>query len=130
MRYLLDTNVLLWWIDDPDQLSETARQAITATDTTAEVSLISTWEIAIKHGIGRLDLAEKPEECIPYAMQENAFVVLPINADHCFAAGALPLHHRDPFDRMLIAQARIEDMTIITADRAFEPYDVSLLKAV
>ncbi|MDA0655463.1 MAG: type II toxin-antitoxin system VapC family toxin [Proteobacteria bacterium] len=130
MNLLLDTHILLWWMDEPNRLAASVRETVVSADTTVFVSLVSFWEIAIKHGIGRLELDDPPSECIPYAVQENAFSLVPITGHHCFAAGALPPHHRDPFDRMLIAQAQIEDLAIITVDKAFEPYEVSLLQAV
>lgn len=125
MRLLLDSHALLWAIGDPDRLSEGARRAIEDGRNAVLVSAASVWEIAIKRALGKLtapaDLAA--------VMTATGFDSLSISLEHATLAGSLPRHHRDPFDRMLIAQAQLESLTIVTRDARFEPYGVSLLAA-
>lgn len=119
---LLDTHVALWWLADRPRLSSEASTAIADADV-AYVSVVSAWEIAIKVSVGKLRIPGPFEEGIV----ENGFSRLPLTFPHVAALAELPFHHRDPFDRMLIAQARRENLTIVTADRRFEQYDVSIL---
>ncbi len=91
------------------------------------MSVGSVWEIAIKHGLGRLDLPEPPDRYLPDRMAYYQIEGLDIGLQHVVMAGALPSHHNDPFDRLLIAQAIIEDLTILTPDRAFAPYGVKVM---
>ena len=123
MRLLLDTHALLWWLDDDPQLGGTARERIRAADA-AFVSAASLWEIAIKVGIGKLDadLAAIIDELGP-----NEFDLLPIQPRHTLAVVRLPSYHRDPFDRMLIAQARCEGLQVVTDDRRFGIYGVDVM---
>lgn len=123
MNVLLDTHVLLWWLAADRSLPDAARAAIADPDTIVLVSAASAWEISIKQAAGRLDV---PDDLLT-ALDENDFDSLPITAAHALAAGRLSLHHTDPFDRMLIAQARAEELTIITVDRRFADYGVPLL---
>lgn len=122
MTLLLDTHAFLWWSTDARRLKTEARQAIGNADQVF-VSAASAWEAAIKVGLGRLQLDIGFEE----AVEENDFRELPIGFRHAAAASALPPHHADPFDRMLIAQARVEGFTVVTHDAWFRPYDVSVL---
>ena len=119
---LLDTHVFLWWRADDRRLQKTARSAIAAADLVF-VSAASAWEAAIKAALGRLDLPDTIEA----GVEGSGFEKLPISFSHAEAAAALPPHHLDPFDRMLVAQARIEGLTLITHDRRFKPYDVPIL---
>ena len=124
MKYLLDTNVFLWSNGAPEKLN---RQAITVLSSgSAEVylSAASSWEIAIKFALRSLRLPSPPSQFIPHAMRVMALRSLDITHFHSVVAGDLPRHHRDPFDRMLIAQARSETMVLLTADTAFRKYDV------
>jgi PIN domain nuclease of toxin-antitoxin system len=90
------------------------------------LSAASSWEIAIKHAIGRLKLPIPPEEYVPSRMERSGVVALPIEHSHALHVASLPLHHRDPFDRLLIAQAQLEKLPILTADRQLEPYEVEI----
>ena len=123
MRLLLDTRVLLWWLADDPLLPPQAAAAIADGETSVAVSAASVWEIAIKKAIGRL---EAPDDLLD-ALAANDFDPLSISHAHALAAGALPAHHDDPFDRMLIAQAQAEGFTLVTADERFPRYDVALL---
>jgi PIN domain nuclease of toxin-antitoxin system len=123
VRALLDTNILLWWLADDPSLPPLAAEAIANPDVDVIVSSATAWEIAIKRAAGRL---EAPDDLLG-AMEANDFDSLSITVAHALAAGALPEHHGDPFDRMLIAQARTEGLTLITVDRRFPEYDVEIL---
>ncbi len=123
MNVLLDTHVLLWWLADDPSLPPAARAAIADTRSTVLVSAASVWEISIKQAAGRLDA---PDDLLE-ALQQSDFDTLPITAEHAEAAGRLDPHHADPFDRMLIAQARAEGLTLVTVDRRFVDYSVELL---
>lgn len=122
MRLLLDTQTLLWWLADRP-LAEAARQRIADPDTLVAVSAASIWEAGIKASLGKLRLPGSLAE----AVVDNGFEPLPISLRHAEAAGALPPLHRDPFDRMLIAQAVSEGLTIVTRDAAFDDYEVAVL---
>jgi PIN domain nuclease of toxin-antitoxin system len=124
VKVLLDTHILLWWLADDEHLPAPAAATIADPDTTVVVSAASAWEISIKQAAGRLDA---PEDLLD-ALSANDFGTLPITAHHAMAAGRLPAHHADPFDRMLIAQARIEDLTFVSVDRRFAEYEVELLR--
>lgn len=124
MKVLLDTHILLWWLADDEQLPAPAAATIADPDTEVLVSAASAWEISIKQAAGQLDA---PEDLLD-AVAANYFETLPITADHAVAAGRLPAHHADPFDRMLIAQGQIEDLTVVSADRRFSEYEVELLR--
>jgi PIN domain nuclease of toxin-antitoxin system len=122
VRLLLDTHAFLWWAADHRALRAAARRSIRDADE-VRVSAASAWEAAIKAALGRLSMDETFEE----AVRASGFIALPITFAHAAAAGALPPHHADPFDRMLIAQAAVEGLTIMTRDRWFEPYDVPVI---
>ena len=120
---LLDTHVLLWALGDVESLSPAARDALTDSSVPAYVSAASIWEISIKRAVGKL---KAPEDLL--AQIANAsFDALPIDHDHASIAGALPPHHRDPFDRMLVAQAQCERLTIVTRDQRIGAYGVPVL---
>lgn len=120
-RLLLDTHVVLWWRADDRRLARRAREAIATADVVF-VSAASAWEVAIKSALGRLSIPDRFEA----GVAASGFERLPITFPHAEAAGGLPPHHADPFDRMLIAQARLEGLTLVTHDRQFEPYDVAI----
>jgi PIN domain nuclease of toxin-antitoxin system len=120
---LLDTHILLWWLSDDPLLPASAREAIASPDNEVMVSAATAWEIAIKKAVGRL---EAPDDLLE-VLDSNDFHPLPITASHALLAGGLPLHHSDPFDRMLIAQAGAENLTLVSVDSRFPRYDVELL---
>mgnify|MGYP001824840489 CR=1 FL=1 len=124
-RLLLDTHAFLWWMEGADQLMAGARTAIEAQESVVFLSAASAWEMSIKRAKGRL---ESPSD-VSGALEANGFRELPISVAHAQAVEGLPPHHADPFDRLLIAQALIEDLTIVTRDPAFEAYGVPLLPA-
>lgn len=120
--FLLDTHVVIWWRTDPQRLSERARDTI-ATAPLVFVSAASAWEVAIKTALGRIRLPGT----FASGVRESGFTELPITFAHVEHYQALPLHHRDPFDRMLVVQARAEGLTLVTHDRRFELYDLPIL---
>jgi PIN domain nuclease of toxin-antitoxin system len=124
VRLLLDTNALLWWLAD-EGLTVQARDAIADPENLVVVSAVSAWEISIKQALGKLAAPDDLE----YQVQAGGFVPLPITIAHGVAAGQLVRHHDDPFDRMLIAQALGEGLTIVTRDKHFSDYNVSLIPA-
>jgi len=123
VRLLLDTHVLIWAVSRPERLGARIRTALVAPGTTAFVSAISAWEIAIKRALGRLGF---PLEDFDRVLDEAGLEHLPVLAAHGIEAGSLPRHHGDPFDRMLIAQARVEDLVLVSEDVALAAYDVRL----
>jgi len=125
--YLLDTHVLLWWLFDDPKLSDPAREIIRAPEHIIIVSSASGWEIATKGRLGKLPHAGDITENLPSLLQKARIKVLSITMAHALAAGALPGPHRDPFDRMLIAQGQIEQLPIVTSDRAFKKYPIKLI---
>lgn len=119
--YLLDTHVLLWWLGEPDRLPREVRDLIADPSHAVYLSASAVWEMAIKKSIGRLDM---PGNLVEVLEQEN-IAVLPIHAAHALATADLPMHHADPFDRMQIAQAKLEGLTILTHDAVIQKYDVA-----
>jgi PIN domain nuclease of toxin-antitoxin system len=126
MQLLIDTHVFLWMQSDPGRFGSTTRSLIEGQGTTLFLSAASSWEIAIKYAIGRLSLPEPPSAYVPSRMSASAVTGLPIEHAHALAVENLDLHHRDPFDRMLVAQAKTDGLTILTADRKLEPYPVDI----
>jgi PIN domain nuclease of toxin-antitoxin system len=120
-RLLVDTHALLWWLKNDPSLSPTGRAELAAPANEVLVSTASIWEIAVKRSQGRLTVPEPLLEVI----EREGFTWLLVSPVHAWAVSELPLHHRDPFDRLLIAQAQIEDVAIVTADSHFDAYDVS-----
>ena len=127
MRLLLDTHALLWWLDGDRRLSRKARRAIADRETTVLVSAASAWEIATKVRIGKLPGATDVAADIPGCLARQRFEGLDISVLHAQRAGRLPGTHRDPFDRVLIAQAQIEDLPVVTNDEIFDVYRVTRL---
>jgi PIN domain nuclease of toxin-antitoxin system len=121
-RLLLDTHVFLWWRGEPSRLSPEVRSSIATADLVF-VSVATAWEAAIKASLGRLELPDTVEA----GVLASGFEKLLITFSHTEHAARLPLHHRDPFDRMLVAQAQAEGLTLVTHDRLLEPYDVEIL---
>jgi len=127
MRGLLDTHTFLWWITENSRLSTNIYSILSDGDNELYLSAASGWEIAIKAGLGRLQLPANPEKFIAEQVQINSIIVLPIQMSHALYVYSLPAHHNDPFDRMLIAQAKLEDLTILTADPLIAKYDVKII---
>jgi PIN domain nuclease of toxin-antitoxin system len=129
MRLLLDTHALLWTLQDNRRLGRSARRRIEDERSTVWVSAASIWELSIKAALGRVGIGDAMLEGLSEQIQQHGFEELPVTWMHGIAAGTLPPHHADPFDRMLIAQAKIEELTLVTADEMFAAYDVRTLAA-
>ena len=127
MKALLDTHIFLWWITDHPKLSSRARQIISDGKNELFLSAVSGWEIAIKAQLGRIQIPDKPEVFISEQMVANAIVGLPIQISHAVHVYNLPLHHRDPFDRLLVAQAQLEGLPILTDDPQISQYPVKVI---
>ena len=125
MKLLLDTHVLLWWLSDDEQLGRSARQAIETPENLCSVSAASIWEIAIKTALGKLDVPADIEELLG----REGFLALGVSAEHAWEVARLPPIHRDPFDRMLIAQCRLEGLTLVTHDTSLGGYAIPILRA-
>lgn len=127
MRLLLDTHTLLWFLRQPHVLPPKVLEVITDPGTDAVVSLLSLWEIAIKSGLNKLYLPKPYDELFPQSVTDSGLSLLPIEPTHLAVLSRLPQHHRDPFDRLLIAQAMAEGMTLASCDKHFPAYGVPLL---
>ncbi|MBN8590935.1 MAG: type II toxin-antitoxin system VapC family toxin [Anaerolineae bacterium] len=126
MSYLLDTHTYLWWDSKSSELSRPVRDILMDVEQTVYVSLATIWEIQIKSQIGKLHLPAPLLEIIERQEAENGIHVLPVQVPHVLAVYNLPMHHRDPFDRILIAQTMIENMTLLSKDRQFAIYNVQV----
>lgn len=126
-RLLLDTHAFLWWVNDAPEISAAARHAISDANNECYLSLASCWEMSIKSSLGKLRLAKSIERFVSDQLTANGFTLLNIELRHAAKVEKLPFYHRDPFDRLLIAQALTEKMTLLTADPAFTQYGVKLL---
>ena len=127
VNVLLDTHAFIWWLDDDPRLSQAARTAIAEPRATVFVSAASAWEMATKIRIGKL---RDPANAVPrlsMVLQENGMTELPVSVAHAVEAGGMPGPHRDPFDRMLIAQSRIEQLPVVTSDPIFDHYEVRVV---
>lgn len=127
MKLLLDTHALLWMGDQSERLSTAAAKAILDGRNKLLLSVASWWEISIKVGLGKLEMKKNWPTALKREMSRNEIHWLPVRPEHCERIATLPFHHRDPFDRLLIAQAQCEDLTLVSADRHFEPYRVPVL---
>lgn len=127
MRALIDTSTFLWSISDSDKLSDNARQFIADLENDIFLSMASLWEIAIKTSLGKLELLLPFNRFIPDQLEQNTITVLPIEVQHLSKIIDLPFHHRDPFDRLIIAQSLAEQLPVITKDGAFSQYSVQLI---
>ncbi len=127
MNCLLDTHVFLWWIMDREELSRKARDLIADPGNDVFLSAASCWEMAIKATLGRLELPMRPDRFIAGQLAVNHFSALPVTVAHACAVHDLPNHHKDPFDRMLIAQATVEKLTLITGDPVMTQYGIPLV---
>ena len=125
MDLLLDTHALLWWLSDDPKLGPEARASIEKRTNAVYVSAAATWEIAVKRSAGKLEAPGDIEEWLA----DEGFMALPIQVAHAVAAAELPLHHKDPFDRVMIAQAQLEDLTLLARDDQIDKYEVSVLDA-
>jgi PIN domain nuclease of toxin-antitoxin system len=124
---LIDTHVFLWWLTDDPRLSPRARRSLGGSATIVHFSVASAWEMAIKIGLGRLHVATDFGSFIIRHLAANRFEVLPILVPHALRIASLPPHHRDPFDRMLAVQAMVENLSLVSADAAFDAYGVPRL---
>jgi PIN domain nuclease of toxin-antitoxin system len=124
MRVLIDTHVFLWWVEGNRALPAKARQAIADQENECLISLASVWELAIKANLGKLKLAMPVQRYVVEHLAANAFSLCDIRITHIGLVESLPRHHGDPFDRLLIAQALVEELPIITADSVFRKYGV------
>ncbi|MCH8506075.1 MAG: type II toxin-antitoxin system VapC family toxin [Ectothiorhodospiraceae bacterium] len=127
MRLLLDTHIFIWLIDGNPKLSQTARQAIEDESNTLHLSIVSLWEITIKASLGKLELAIPLEQIVINFILPSGIEILPIHLPHLLVLQTLPFHHRDPFDRLLISQAKSEALTLVSEDGMFEQYEVEKL---
>ena len=124
MRILLDSHVVLWWLDDNDSLGKRCRDLIEQADE-AVVSAVTPWELGIKRSLGKLSMPDG----LSGVLESDGFKLLSITAAHAELAPALPPFHRDPFDRMLVAQAQLEALLLVTADKALASYDIEQFDA-
>jgi len=125
VNLLLDTHALLWWLADDPSLSDSARSTIADPENTVFLSAVVVWEIRIKQGIGKLELPDNFRQ----AFDDEQFVDLPVTVVHAHALADLPPLHRDPFDRMLVAQAKVEGMAVVTRDPTIRAYGVRVVEA-
>lgn len=123
MRVLLDTHALLWWVDGSPHLTDAARRAIIDAEA-CFVSIASAWELAVKASPGRIRLAAPVADYLQAQLRANQFHLLPVNLSHLAVLETLPWHHRDPFDRLLVAQATTDHLTIVTRDESVRKYPV------
>ena len=130
MKLLLDTQCWLWMQASPERFASRARDIIEDPDNVLLLSPVSAWEIASKHAAGLLTLPLAPAEYVPSRMKSSGVDALALQHSHALQVAKLPWHHRDPFDRLLIAQAQVEGIPILSADRQFAAYDVQLLSAL
>ena len=127
MNLIVDTQVFLWWLVDDGALSSRARDLMKDAGNTLYLSAVSAWEIAIKAALGRLEFSGEPAIVVPEQMAANSIEPLPVQISHALQVYSLPAHHRDPFDRMLVAQSQIEGLPIITSDARIGDYDVEVI---
>ena len=127
MKYLLDTMVWLWSVSSVENIGADGHAILADQDAEIYLSVASTWEISIKARIGKFTLPEPPPTYIPKRLTEQNIQALTINQTHALKVYELPLHHRDPFDRLIIAQALTEEMTVLTSDRGFEKYPIEII---
>ena len=127
MKYLLDTHAWLWLLLDPARIGSKMRKLVTDGKSEFHLSIASAWEIAIKHAAGRLTLPQPPLDYIQSRTREDGVSLLPVRLEHVCVAAELPRHHSDPFDRLLVAQARNEKATLVTHDENIAKYDVKIV---
>jgi|SRR5215471_4370887 len=127
MRLLLDTHIFIWWANEPEKLSQTALPALEDSTNELILSVVSAWEIQIKIQLGKLRLNKSLAELVKSQREHNELQILPLELGHVLTLDMLPLHHKDPFGRLLIAQGISERLTIVTADDSFSAYSVKVL---
>ena len=127
MKLLLDTHTFIWWANEPDKLSRKVLAACENPKNTLILSVVSAWEIEIKSRLGRLTLDMQLEDLIETQQHSNDLQIMPITLKHVFALKNLPTIHNDPFDRLLIAQSNVEEVTLATRDKTISTYTVSIL---
>ena len=128
MNLLLDTAALIWWLEGNPRLGSAARAAIVEGENQFFVSAASVWEMAIKASRGRLGFPGRLRDWLPEQLTKYAFASLPVSLAHAAAVEDLPLHHRDPFDRILVAQAMTEGLRVVTSDERLSQYQISVLR--
>ena len=128
MKLLLDTHIFIWWADQPEKLSPAALSALEDENNELLLSVASVWEMQIKIQLGKLKLSLPLKELVKNQQETNDLTISPVALSHVLALDALPFHHKDPFDRLLIAQSIEEDLTLVTADSQFFAYSVKLLQ--
>jgi PIN domain nuclease of toxin-antitoxin system len=124
VKFLIDTHILLWALTNDRRLTPGTIKVLRDSDNEVLVSAASLWEIGIKYANGRLPLPKAPGEYLPTALARTRFEVLPVLAEHAYAVADLPLHHKDPFDRLIIAQAKVEGVPVVSDDPWFKVYGV------
>ncbi len=129
MNVLVDTHVWIWSLADPSRLSAEPRSLLSSSRNVVYLSAASAWELAIKAALGKIELPEPVETYVPTRMARQGITALPITHTQALRVSTHPPHHRDPFDRLLIAQALVERLPILTADVAFDRYDVEVIRA-
>jgi|SRR5215213_1682079 len=128
MRLLLDTHIFIWWADQPEKLSPATLSALEDETNELLLSVASVWEMQIKIQLGKLKLSLPLKQLLKNQQEINDLTVLPVTLTHVLALNALPFHHKDPFDRLLIAQSIEEELTVVTIDSQFSGYSVKLLQ--
>jgi len=129
MKILLDTQCWLWMQASPDRFSPRVLELVKSPDNDLFLSAVSSWEIAIKYALGKLPLPAPPAEYVPPRMASSGVRALPVSHAHALQVAILPPHHRDPFDRLLVAQAQLERLPLLTSDRQLAAYDLEILWA-
>ena len=127
MDLLLDTHILIWWVDEPEKLPGHLYAVLEDSANDLFISIASVWEMQIKHQLGKLQFQQPLPQLIANQQQHNGARLISVTLSHVFELNNLPLHHKDPFDRLLVAQAIVEDMTLVSVDPAFALYSVKLL---
>jgi len=127
VKILLDTHVWLWWLTEPERLPSKIREALENSANQLCFSVASSWEIAIKYAAGKLPLPEEPVDFVPKRLMRDGVETLAIEHRHTLQVSRLPLHHHDPFDRLLIVQGQLEKMPIATVDSKFKKYEVKII---
>jgi len=127
MKFLLDTHSFIWWDDEPGRLSPTVLSLCQDKENQMVLSVISAWEIQLKMSLGKLTIRKPLKEVIEQQQQDNNLILLPLTLTHVLALDGLPFHHKDPFDRMLIAQAKAENLSLISHDPMMKPYSIPVI---
>jgi len=127
MNLLLDTHSFIWWANTPEKLSKESLAACQNKDNVLVLSAVSVWEMQIKIQLGKLKLKSPLKNLVELQQQTNDLRILPVELDHVLALSELPTHHKDPFDRLLVAQAKVEEMSLVSADKMVHKYPVQIL---